>query len=94
MPPPLQVQSLSKQLHAKLPAGLLITGHFRTKLFKPSDSSDFVHQYNVNSQYFYIFFFVEMLFSVEIKNFDKLRGKFLLEIKRKTLNKTNSLSAS
>ena len=82
--PPFQVQSLSKQLRAKLAAMLLITGHFRTKLFKPSDSSDFVRQYNVNSQYF---FFLEISFSVKIKNFDKLRGKFLLEIKRKTLNK-------
>ena len=94
MQPLFQVQSLSKKLHTKLAAMLLITGHFRTKLLKPSDSSDFVRQYNVNSQYFLNFLFLEILFSVEIKNFNKLRGKFLLEIKRKTLNKTNSLSAS
>ena len=42
---PFHVQSLSKQLRAKLAAMLLITGHFRKKLFKPSDSSDFVRQY-------------------------------------------------
>ena len=54
---PFQVQSLSKQLRAKLATMLLITGHFGTKLFKPSDSSDFVRQYNVNSQYFLDFFF-------------------------------------
>lgn len=57
MRPPFQVQSLSKQLCAKLAAMLLITGHFRTKLFKPSDSSDFVRQYNVNSQYLLDFLF-------------------------------------
>ena len=58
MRPALQVQSLSKQLRAKLAAMLLMTGHFRTKLFKPSNSSDFVRQYTVNSQYFLDFLFV------------------------------------